>query len=115
MSDGQRRRSGLEVAREVISTEAAALDGLLGQLDEGFEAAVAAHGDQAWILGVDEIVDRRLFGASLSHDAATRLGDVAIMARGRAAFFDPAAPTPRLQARHGSLTAAEMYVPLVVL
>ena len=45
---------------------------------------------------------------------ASRLGDVALVAREPVAFLDPAdTGETRLAARHGSLTAAEMYVPLL--
>jgi hypothetical protein len=45
---------------------------------------------------------------------AARLGDVALVARQAVAFLDPAdTGETRLAARHGSLTSAEMYVPLI--
>jgi hypothetical protein len=45
---------------------------------------------------------------------AHRLGDVALVARAPVAFLDPAdTGETRLLARHGSLTTAEMYVPLL--
>ena len=46
--------------------------------------------------------------------AAGRLGDVALVAREAVAFDDPADTGPfALVSRHGSLTAAEMLVPLL--
>ena len=43
------------------------------------------------------------------------LGDVALVAREPVAFLDPADTGPFvLQSRHGSLTSAEVMVPLVV-
>ena len=43
-----------------------------------------------------------------------RLGDVVLAARDASAFVDPALPVEvRLRSGHGSLTADEMYVPLV--
>jgi hypothetical protein len=46
--------------------------------------------------------------------ASSRLGDVALVAKGTHAFVDPADTGPyRLIGRHGSLTRAEMLVPLL--
>lgn len=84
-----------------------------GSAEAAAEMAAEHHGDDAWILGVEEVVDRGLFGPRLTGEARARLGDVAIVARGRAAFFDPQLRPPRLLARHGSLTPAEMHVPLL--
>jgi hypothetical protein len=76
--------------------------------------AGAAHGDVAWVLPAEEIVADGWFGPHLTMDAAERLGDVALVAREATAFDDPADSGPfRLLCRHGSLTAAEMYVPLL--
>ena len=45
---------------------------------------------------------------------AARLGDVALVARDPVSFHDPADTGPfELVGRHGSLTAAEMLVPLL--
>jgi hypothetical protein len=77
-------------------------------------AAEAAHGDEAWIRTRQQIIDEGWFGGPLDGDVAGRLGDVALVARAPVAFLDPAdTGETRLLARHGSLTAAEMYVPLL--
>ena len=45
---------------------------------------------------------------------ASRLGDVALVARDPISFDDPADSGPfQLVCRHGSLTSAEMLVPLI--
>jgi len=76
--------------------------------------AEAAHGDEAWIRTREQIIDEGWFGGPLSVEFAHRLGDVALVAREAVAFLDPAdTGETRLLARHGSLTEAEMYVPLV--
>jgi predicted AlkP superfamily pyrophosphatase or phosphodiesterase len=76
--------------------------------------AEAAHGDAAWIRTREQIIDEGWFGGPLSVEFAHRLGDVALVAREPVAFLDPAdTGETRLLARHGSLTEAEMYVPLV--
>lgn len=77
------------------------------------EAAQAAHGDDAWVLTVDEVLAQSLLGSRVSPDARTRLGDVALIAKSTVALVDPAAPDSILIGRHGSLTADELYVPLL--
>ncbi len=58
--------------------------------------------------------DEGWFGRASSPEAASRLGDVALVARDPVAFDDPADSGPfRLVGRHGSLTPAEMRVPLL--
>jgi hypothetical protein len=48
-------------------------------------------------------------------EALARLGDVALVARDDIAFEDPADTGPfELISRHGSMTAAEVLVPLLV-
>ena len=62
----------------------------------------------------DEVVDGGWFGGPLAPSVATRLGDVALVARQPIAFLDPAdTGASTLVCRHGSLTADELLVPLV--
>ncbi len=79
------------------------------------EDATAHHGDRSWVVTVDQTIDEGWFGAVVTDEARALLGDVALVARDPIAFTDPndggAFP---LRARHGSLTADEMYVPLLV-
>ena len=57
---------------------------------------------------------RAVVRRTLTAKSPSRLGDVALVAREPVAFLDPAdTGETRLAARHGSLTAAEMYVPLL--
>jgi len=86
--------------------------------DPGHEAAVLdaarrAHAEHAWVLAVDEVIERGLLGRRVSPDARHRLGDVALIAKGTLALVDPEAPDSILIGRHGSLTADELYVPLL--
>ena len=68
----------------------------------------------AWVASRDQILDEGWFGPRVSAASIDRLGDVVLAARGDVAFDDPADSGPfKLIARHGSLTAAEMLVPLV--
>ena len=77
-------------------------------------AAADAHGDTAWVRTVDEVIDDGWFGPVVTDAARSRLGDVAVVAKGANYFLDPAdAPRVELAGRHGSLTADEMYVPLL--
>ena len=78
------------------------------------EAALAAHGAEAWVRTRDEVVAEEWFGPKLSSEAAERLGDVALVPFAPVAFLDPRDTGPyRLRSRHGSLTSAEMMVPLL--
>jgi predicted AlkP superfamily pyrophosphatase or phosphodiesterase len=72
------------------------------------------YGDLAWVRTRAELVEQGWFGPALAPGVAERLGDVALVARQAVAFFDPAdTGEMHLVSRHGSLTSAEMYVPLV--
>lgn len=79
-----------------------------------FDAATEHHSDRAWVVSRDQVVDEGWFGPMVSDAALARLGDVALVARDTASFVDPAdGGLFPLVARHGSLTADEMYVPLL--
>ena len=86
-----------------------------GAQRELLEAAEQDHAGRAWVLSREQIIDDGWFGPAVSAPVAARLGDVALVARDDVTFFDPADSGPfELQCRHGSLTGAEMYVPLIV-
>lgn len=85
-----------------------------GAADDLFKAAEEAHQDEAWVRTRQQVVDGGWFGGPLSDEVASRLGDVALVARSPVAFLDPAdTGETGLMARHGSLTSAEMHVPLL--
>jgi predicted AlkP superfamily pyrophosphatase or phosphodiesterase len=85
-----------------------------GAAGELLAAAEACHGDVAWVRSLEQVIDEGWFGGPLTSSVASRLGDVALVAREPVAFLDPAdTGETRLAARHGSLTPAEMYVPLL--
>lgn len=74
------------------------------------------HADRAWVRTRDEVIADEWFGPKVSDAAAARFGDVVLAARDPVAFEDPADTGPyRLQSRHGSLTSAEMRIPLLAL
>lgn len=87
-----------------------------GAAEELLAAAVEAHGAEAWVRSRDEVIEDGWFGGRPAPHVEERLGDVALVARAAVAFLDPAdTGETRLAARHGSMTPAEMYVPLLAL
>ncbi len=87
-----------------------------GEADDLAAAARECHSDRAWIRTRDEVIAEEWFGPKVSEAAAARFGDVVLAARRDVAFEDPADTGPyRLQSRHGSLTSAEMRIPLLAL
>ena len=86
-----------------------------GRARDLHDAAVAAHSQQAWIHTADEIVEEGWFGPVVTEAARSRLGDVALVARNDWAFAHPDdSGSSKIIGRHGSLTSAEMLVPLLV-
>lgn len=79
------------------------------------EAARATMSEHAWVRSRDEAVAEGWYGPVVTEAAASRLGDVCLAARDSVAFEDPLDTGPYvLIGRHGSLTPAEMLVPLLV-
>ena len=79
-----------------------------------WEAAREHHEGDAWVATRDEVVEQRWLGPVVTEAALARLGDVALAARTYVAFHDPLDTGPyELVGRHGSLTSAEMLVPLL--
>ena len=72
-------------------------------------------GDRAWVVGRDEAAASGVFGP-VDDAVAARIGDVVALARGSWAMVTPERePGPsRLTAYHGSLTATELAIPLLV-
>ena len=72
------------------------------------------YGDTAWVRTREQIIQDGWLGGVPSDQVAARLGDVALIPHGPTAFLDPADTVElKLKARHGSLTADEMLVPLL--
>jgi predicted AlkP superfamily pyrophosphatase or phosphodiesterase len=85
-----------------------------GSADDLLAAAKATYGGDAWVASRAQILEEGWLGPRVSAASTDRLGDVILAARGDVAFDDPADSGPfKLIARHGSLTAEEMLVPLV--
>lgn len=99
-----------------------------------YEAANSLHGDQAWVLTADEVIERGWLGTYVTDTARSRLGSVALVAQGHYAFQCPSSAgllgrtavqgvsesqsvsessQKHLKGRHGSLTSAEMLVPML--
>ena len=83
-------------------------------VDAIYDALVDELGERAFVTYRDELFESGLFGGPLRPEFASRVGDLAVIARERVAFLDPGDPGERrLVGRHGSLSPAEMYVPLL--
>ena len=77
-------------------------------------AARAEAEDVAWVVTREQVLDEHWFGPVVPPPVAARLGDVALVAFEPISFFDPADTGPfELECRHGSLTHAEVDVPLL--
>ncbi len=71
------------------------------------------YSDCAWVRTKDQILDEGWFGRQISDQVKERLGEVALLAKEPIAFLDGKKLGPKLVGRHGSLTDAEVYVPLI--
>ncbi len=85
-----------------------------GAADELLAGARAQFGACAWVRSRDELLRDGWLGPEPPTVVRRRLGDVVLAARDAVAFVDPALPREAmLRSAHGSLTAAEMEVPLL--
>ena len=72
------------------------------------------YADQAWVFTRDRLFDEGWLGPSASFSVRGRVGDVVLAAREPVLFLDPEVPLERvMRSHHGSLTPAEMHVPLL--
>jgi hypothetical protein len=79
------------------------------------ERARQAHGHVAWVHAREELEEAGWFGGPLPPEFADRVGDVAVVPFEPVAFVDPTDTGETvLVCRHGSLTPAEAFVPLLV-
>lgn len=100
MQSGEGRFRWLHAARSAI--------------DDVADIARAEVGDVAWVVTKEQMLDEGWFGPTMAPPVRSRLGDVALVAREPVSFHDPADSGPfELVCRHGSLTSAEVKVPLV--
>ena len=108
LMDGVKAIGGEPRARHVYVADGAA-DAVLAAWRETLA-------QQAWVVSRDEAIAAGWFGEEVGDDARFRIGDVVAAARGNAAMMRRTAE-PLLSAligQHGSLTAAEQRVPLLL-
>jgi hypothetical protein len=85
-----------------------------GSADDLAKGALEHYEDVAWIVTKQQVIDEQWFGPSIAAPIAARLGDVALVPFAPVTFHDPADSGPyALICRHGSLTPAEVLVPLL--
>jgi predicted AlkP superfamily pyrophosphatase or phosphodiesterase len=85
-----------------------------GAVDDLLKVADHEVGHLAWVVPREQMIDEQWFGPTVAPPVAARLGDVALVAHAPVSFYDPADTGPfELVCRHGSLTSAEVYVPLL--
>jgi Type I phosphodiesterase / nucleotide pyrophosphatase len=85
-----------------------------GAGDEVAKGAAEQYGDVAWVVTREQVIDEHWFGPTISPLMASRLGDVALVPHAPVSFHDPTDSGPfALVCRHGSLTPAEVLVPLL--
>lgn len=72
------------------------------------------YGHQAWVATYDQVEAEGWLGGPVSPEVRRRLGDVALVPFDPIAYVEPGdGMEHRLMCRHGSLTAEEMFVPLI--
>ncbi len=85
-----------------------------GRAAELRAAAEELCGDDAWVFRRDELLGDGWLGPDPVPATYRRVGDVVLAARGPVGYIDPTLPyEANLQGAHGSITAAEVEVPLV--
>ena len=79
------------------------------------DAATEAHADSAWVRSLEQMVDDGWLGPAVRSEVLDRYGTVALLPFDDFGFDDPDDSGPfSLIGRHGSLTSAEMLVPLLL-
>lgn len=85
-----------------------------GAVADVAQAAEAEVGEHAWVVTQEQVVDEGWFGPTVSPPVRARLGDVALVAHEPVSFYEEAdSGLYQLVCRHGSLTSAEVKVPLL--
>ena len=86
----------------------------LGCQRELLATAKEAHADRAWVWSREELIDEGIFGHKVTNVARSRVGDVALVAKDRWYFTNRNDRSKtKLIGRHGSMTAAEMFIPVL--
>jgi hypothetical protein len=85
-----------------------------GAAEEVRAACAQRFSDIAWVRSREELIAEGWFGGRPDPEVEALLGDVALVAFAPIAFYDPNdSGELRLISRHGSLTSAEVLVPLI--
>ncbi len=85
-----------------------------GGIDDLMAAASEEFSDTGWVMTREQLIADGWFGPTVAPQVAQRLGDVAVLARDDVSYHDPDDSGPfELVCRHGSMTSAEVYVPLL--
>ncbi len=85
-----------------------------GAIDDLVAAATDEFAETGWVFTREQLIADGWFGPTVSPPIASRLGDVAVVARASVSYHDPLDSGPfELVCRHGSMTSAEVYVPLI--
>jgi hypothetical protein len=85
-----------------------------GAASDLLKAATERYEDVAWVVDREQVIDEHWFGPTLAAPMAHRLGDVALVTFADVTFHDPTDTGPfQLVCRHGSMTSAEVFVPLL--
>lgn len=85
-----------------------------GAAKELAELLTGLYGDSAWVATYERVVEEGWLGGPLDATNRSRVGDVALAPFAPVAYMEPGeAAGNRLVCRHGSMTAEEMFVPLV--
>lgn len=91
------------------------LHALPGAEADLLDAARTHHSDVAWVRSRRDCIEEGWFGPTVTAASESRLGDVALLPFVPIAFSEPTDTGPyELVGRHGSLTAEEIDVPLLV-
>lgn len=87
-----------------------------GAANDLLDAARQHHENEAWVVSRDEACEAGWFGKRVTDIARKRLGDVALVPFTGTSFDEPLdSGAFSLVCRHGSLTAAEVDVPLLAI
>jgi hypothetical protein len=85
-----------------------------GATGDLFAACSETYKGEAWVVTADQVIDQGWFGGPLPAEVRRRIGDVALLPHAPVGYLDPAdTGDARLVCRHGSLTPAEVLVPLL--
>ena len=85
-----------------------------GRSGELVRACEETYGDTAWVFTRERLFDEGWLGSKAALDVPGRLGDVVLAAREPVIYMDPdMVQEATMRSHHGSLTPAEMHVPLL--